>query len=382
VQGDSERTSLQSSAANVATGVHVKEHVTEEFRSLLWAAHKVASMEHQALGLAGLMLARDSATRILASAELFEILHRQGSVLLPAEHTPPKDPLAFLGDTSCQDGAWGVGKQNGSGGSVFEAHELSNLVQVFASSSLKEQIRLAALQQLLQLVATSQNLAKLLRAGLLEALLDFVRSPTSASLLAPSLELLLALLAEPNTRQLVCQWEHVKSVCNLLFHPMQTVRRQAALCACRLALAPERIKAAFYRQTNVVERELDYGNDTYHQALQSSKVSLSLSLSLSFSLSVAAIYGTMAMTFEKNCLLATGCCRRHLEKRFCRCRWSSRTSFLPASPPSFTCRAVLTATGPSATKSLWRARSTKWSKSNAWVRFKSQRRLSLNTSSV
>jgi hypothetical protein len=284
VQGDSERTSLQSSAANVATGVHVKEHVTEEFRSLLWAAHKVASMEHQALGLAGLMLARDSATRILASAELFEILHRQGSVLLPAEHTPPKDPLAFLGDTSCQDGAWGVGKQNGSGGSVFEAHELSNLVQVFASSSLKEQIRLAALQQLLQLVATSQNLAKLLRAGLLEALLDFVRSPTSASLLAPSLELLLALLAEPNTRQLVCQWEHVKSVCNLLFHPMQTVRRQAALCACRLALAPERIKAAFYRQTNVVERELDYGNDTYHQALQSSKVSLSLSLSLFLSL--------------------------------------------------------------------------------------------------
>jgi hypothetical protein len=339
-------------------------------------------MEHQALGLAGLMLARDSATRILAAAELFEILHRQGSVLLPAEHPPPKDPLAFLGDTSCQGGAWGVGKQNGCGGSVFEAHELSNLVQVFASPSLKEQIRLAALQQLLQLVATSQNLAKLLRAGLLEALLDFVRSPTSASLLAPSLELLLALLAEPNTRQLVCQWEHVKSVCNLLFHPMQTVRRQAALCACRLALAPERIKAAFYRQTNVVERELDYGNDTYHQALQSSKVSLSLSLSLSFSLSVAAIYGTMAMTFEKICLLATGCCRRHVEKRFCRCRWSSRTSFLPASPPSFTCRAVLTATGPSVTKSLWRARSTKWSKSNASARFKSQRRLSLNTSSV
>ena len=51
---------------------------------------------------------------------------------------------------------------------MFEAHELSNLVQVFASSSLKEQIRLAALQQLLQLVAMSQNLAKLLRAGVLE----------------------------------------------------------------------------------------------------------------------------------------------------------------------------------------------------------------------
>ena len=32
-------------------------------------------------------------------------------------------------------------------GSVFEAHELSNLVSVIASASLKESIRLAALQQ-------------------------------------------------------------------------------------------------------------------------------------------------------------------------------------------------------------------------------------------
>ena len=32
-------------------------------------------------------------------------------------------------------------------GSVFETHELSNLVSVIASASLKESIRLAALQQ-------------------------------------------------------------------------------------------------------------------------------------------------------------------------------------------------------------------------------------------
>ena len=135
----------------------------------------------QALGLASLMLARDPATRILAAAQLFELLHGQGSVLLPAEHSPPQDPLHFLGDSAAaaaalhslpEDGsagaAGGVGGKNTSAGSVFEAHELSNLVQVFASSSLKEQIRLAALQQLLQLVAMSQNLAKLLRAGVLE----------------------------------------------------------------------------------------------------------------------------------------------------------------------------------------------------------------------
>ena len=108
---------------------------------------------------------------------------------------------------------------------------------------------------------------------------------------------------------LICP-QHVKSVCNLLFHPMQSVRRPAALCAIRLALAPERIKAAFYRevhisvnhvskgcarvctssrgdlwtfvQTNVVERELDCSDDICQQALQTVSGEPLLSLPLVF----------------------------------------------------------------------------------------------------
>ena len=40
---------------------------------------------------------------------------------------------------------------------------------------------------------------------------------------------------------------------------MQSVRRQAALCAFRLALAPERIKAAFYRQVHVSVNNVSKG---------------------------------------------------------------------------------------------------------------------------
>jgi len=46
-----------------------------------------------------------------------------------------------------------------------------------------------------------------------QALLDFVRSPTSASLLSLALELLLAMLGEANTRQLVYRWEVSLSEC-------------------------------------------------------------------------------------------------------------------------------------------------------------------------
>jgi len=246
--------------------------LSDETRSLLWAAHKVAATEEQALALASVMLGQDAAARILAASQLFDLLQEHGCVLQAAGAAPPTDPLAFLASPShsdptlreiFQDTSGGGDRSKnghlGGGGSVFETHDLSNLVRVVASESLKEPIRLAAAQQLLQLASAAQRQeqALLLGAGLLEVLQQMLASRASGHLLTTALHLLLVMLRTPSTRSLVRQWDYVKALCRLVFHPMLAVRARAALCVGHLALAPERLKAAAYRKPEFVAREVD-----------------------------------------------------------------------------------------------------------------------------
>ena len=58
----------------------------------------------------------------------------------------------------------------------------------------------------------------------------------------------LTVTSAASAREMVREWEHIKSLCGLLFHPIMSVRRQAALCVCHVALAPERVKASAYRK--------------------------------------------------------------------------------------------------------------------------------------
>ena len=278
--------------------------LSEETRSLMWAAHKVAAIEEQALGLASLMLAQDTAARILAAAELFDLLQAHGCVLLAANLAAPQDPLGFLDDVATcestplnlyledskggQGGGYADGeitqrRHGGGGGAVLEMHELSNLVRIVASESLKEPIRIAAQQQLLESASAVRSHALLLEAGLLDALLHIADSSASAALLTQSLQLLLALLCTPSIRVHVRRWEYVRVLCGLLFHPIIGVRVGAAMCVSHLALSPERLKAASYRKASSVALELDdHNHESCAQSAQSVLGAASLSVPVVF----------------------------------------------------------------------------------------------------
>lgn len=58
----------------------------------------------------------------------------------------------------------------------------------------------------------------------------------------------LTVMSSASAREMVREWEHIKSLCSLLYHPIMSVRRQAALCVCHVSLAPERVKASAYRK--------------------------------------------------------------------------------------------------------------------------------------
>jgi hypothetical protein len=87
--------------------------------------------------------------------------------------------------------------------------------------------------------------------------MQLLGAPASAELMSLALAVLLAMLPSAHTRTHVRVWQHVSVLCTALFHPALSVRYEAALCICHLALAPERLKAVAFRNPHLVARELD-----------------------------------------------------------------------------------------------------------------------------
>ena len=176
---------VQEAGAGRGGGVEV----SAETRELFWAAHKQASVEDQALGLVTVMMGWDALARRLASQELFRLLAIEGCVLAAELDAPLQDPLAFLAqDQQAADGCDvllpagpAAVRGGGAAGAVFEPSELENLVSVVGNASLKHSLRAAALDQLRRLALAPQSQAALLRAGVLDVLMQVLDTRTVAA---------------------------------------------------------------------------------------------------------------------------------------------------------------------------------------------------------